>query len=216
MIFGTQYHSYVLEPGDFEENFYLYDGKRDKRIKAYQELLEKAGGEEYIYKPADLEKLKEMRRTLLRYSKAAKILTNDNPKEVTIIAIDPVTGLVLKIRIDVILINDVWLADLKTTRDATWEKFRWSMRDYWYDGQAAFYLMVCGLTPSLSHITRFVICAQEKEEGYLVRTYAVHPNNIASAFIEIQRLLPELKAWLDAGRPLPDEIEERDTYGDYQ
>ena len=134
----------------------------------------------------------------------------------TVVAICPITGLKLKIRIDVVLTGTDFVADLKTTHSATWSNFRWSIINYWYDGQAAFYIMVCRLVPELRHVNNFAIVAQEKdpESNYMVRTYKVHDTNVASATVEVSRLLGELRDWMDAGEPFPDEIIDLDTFGE--
>ena len=71
LIFGTQYHAYILENDTFKDRFVMYDGRRDMRIEKYSSLVDEWGAE-YIYKPKDLATLKAMRSSLMDYRKAAK------------------------------------------------------------------------------------------------------------------------------------------------
>jgi exodeoxyribonuclease VIII len=94
----------------------------------------------------DIEKITGMRDMALRHPVIAKVAKLVCYRELSLFVTDPTTGLQLKIRPDAITRNG-WLLDIKTTSDARDAKFKWSVRDYGYDHQAAFYLKCLRLLP---------------------------------------------------------------------
>ena len=48
-------------------------------------------------------------------------------------------GIEMKAKLDIVIPSMRLIVDMKTTRDASFEKFRWSALDYGYDRQAAIY-----------------------------------------------------------------------------
>jgi exodeoxyribonuclease VIII len=95
---------------------------------------------------ADIAKVTGMREAALRHPVIAKVTQQVLLREHSFFVDDPTTGLQLKIRPDAITSNG-WLLDVKTTSDARDAKFKWSVRDYGYDHQAAFYLKCLHLLP---------------------------------------------------------------------
>ena len=211
MTLGTQYHAYVFEPQSFKDRFVCGDvtekGIRGKAFRAQQE----EHGIEYVYRPKDLEQIEAMYEALSKYKKAHSILANENPKELTVIFHHAESDLICKVKID-ILINDAgWIIDLKTTRDARRDKFKWSIRDYNYDLQSGFYVMACQATKGLEHVNNFAIVAQEKEYPYMVRSYRMD-EHINDGIVESNRLLVELANWKRDGYPLPDGMDMMEKY----
>lgn len=177
-VLGEQYHAMVLTPDVFKKRYQI--GPQEKRSKDdkawYAELVENLGGEEYVLRPTgaySLETLKEMyaawkepKNRVLR-----TMLINSDPSELTLIWVDKLTGMICKARIDKWLKDERWLIDLKTTRDAKKKSFRYSVQNYGYDIQAAFYFegaVENGLDPN-----GFVIVAQEKTFPFLVKSYQI-------------------------------------------
>jgi hypothetical protein len=164
-----------------------------------------------VYKPDDLVKIEEMYEALMKYPKAHSILSNDNPKELMVVFFHEYSGLICKLKIDIIVMGAGWIIDLKTTKNARREKFRWSIRDYAYDLQAGFYVMGCQATPGLEKVANFAIVAQEKESPYMVRTFRMD-EYIADGIVDSNSLLCELADWQAAGCILPDNIEQMSKY----
>lgn len=211
LIFGTQYHAFMFEPEHFEKRFVLGDvtasGVRGKAFKEQQE----EHGAEYVYRPKDLEKIEAMYEALKQYPKSLAVLRNPNPKELTVVAHHAESGLTIKCKIDILIVEAGWIVDLKTTRDADPDKFKWSVRDYGYDLQSGFYVMCCQALPELSHVQDFAIIAQEKEPPYIVRRFNM-AEHISDGIIESNRLLAELDSWLRTGRPLNDDMHQVHKY----
>lgn len=209
--FGTQYHAYIMEPDTFKQEFVegivTATGRRGKEFREQQEQH----GYDKVYKPSDLEKYEAMKEALARYPRSHAILSNDNPKEIVIIFLHEESGLLVKVKIDSIINDAGWLIDLKTTRSAVREDFKWSIKKYKYDLQSGFYVNACIRTPGLEHINNFAIIAQEKEHPYIVRGYNMQ-EYVADAIVDSDRELCRLADWIAQGCPLPDGMQTEPKY----
>ena len=207
MIFGTQYHAYIFEFDAFSAHF--REGPEFKRSnadkEAYADLCEKMGGARYVYRPSHLEKIQAMREALRRYPKIDALLTNDHPKELTIVFYHEASELMCKKRDDVLVMDPGWSIDLKTTKDPEWDSFRWDIPRFGYDLQAGFYVLGNSLTPGLEHAEKFAIVAQSKEHPFTARSWRMDVF-IQDSVAESNRLLLEFAEWRDAGMPLDDEM----------
>lgn len=208
MRFGSLYHAFLLEPDTFKSDH--VQGPEDRRGKkgdTWRELEEKHGASR-IYKPKELEQMEAMRRAMMdHYPKSYGLLTSDNPRELTVVAHHPESGLLIKARIDIAVLEPKWIGDLKTTSDVTPNTFRYSVKKYGYDFQSGFYVLACQLTEGLEMINNFVIIAQEKSEPYAVRRYDMGVY-VDKAYEEAGRILCDMAEWFAAGRPFPDELVE--------
>lgn len=84
-----------------------------------------------------------IQQTFLTHARAKKLISNGFA-ELTMIARDPDTGLMLKVKFDYIN-KDAIASDVKTTRSANPRKFAMQCRDLSYDVQAEFYKYVANL-----------------------------------------------------------------------
>lgn len=204
--FGTQYHAYMFEPDVFKEKF--HEGTvtaQGRRGKAFREEQEEHGFN-YVYKPQDLEKFEGMYAALRdNYERLYKVLNSDNPKELTIVFYHEESGLMCKVKIDILMFEAGWLIDLKATKAAIIDEFRWSIKNFKYDFQAGFYVNACQRTPGLEHVNNFAIIAQEKEAPYIARSHNMI-EHVADGIIEADRVLVEIADWMKAGSRLPDEM----------
>ena len=171
MIFGSAYHSYVLQPKLFAEKYVAKPEVVDRRSKAGKEawnefLLENEG--KTILAREDYEQMGEMLEALMGCEQARKLLSGGEA-ELSVFS-EKEQGLVLKARPDYVRPDLNALIDLKTTRDASFEKFRWSVRNFRYDVQAAFYLDVLNGS-GLGDFDLFIFIAQEKKPPYITAIY---------------------------------------------
>ncbi|QQG31322.1 PD-(D/E)XK nuclease-like domain-containing protein [Cyanophage S-2L] len=144
MQMGTALHIALLEPERFEKAVgqALTTPKTSKAAK--EAHAEHDAKYELTIPPAAYQQVLAMRDVALKHPVIKRIAETVVSTEESVFAIDPTTGLELKIRLDA-WTSPGWLIDVKTTADASNGKFKWSIRDYGYDHQAAYYLKVLRL-----------------------------------------------------------------------
>lgn len=103
-------------------------------------------------------------------------------KEITIFFRDPKTGILLKVRPDVLNKSVKICLDAKTTEDACPVAFRKSIANYNYDKQAA--MQVDGCRQMIGGDWDFIFSAHEKEEPFGIGMYRVD-----DAVLEVGRTL---------------------------
>ncbi len=144
MILGSAAHCLCLEPDKFDEKYYVLPDcdRRTKEGKSiYEQSIQWADGKELITTNEfiELEAKKNVFKTLLA---EFDISIQESEKRVTgIINEVPFQGI-----IDGIGIN--YRIELKTTKDASPEKFRWEFRNRNYDLQDAIYSKLSGIEKS--------------------------------------------------------------------
>jgi len=145
MQMGTALHIALLEPERFEKAV----GRALEMPKTSKAAKEAHAAHDAQYeltiKGEDYDRVLAMRTSALQHPIIRRITETVTNTEQSIFVKDPTTGLELKIRVDA-LTAPGWLIDIKTTSDASNGKFKWSIRDYGYDHQAAYYLKVLRLT----------------------------------------------------------------------
>lgn len=144
MQMGTALHMALLEPDLFAARVGTALAT-PKTSKAAKEAHAAHDAQYDLVLPAgDMEKVHAMREVALQHPVIRRIAETITAREQSIFQTDPDRGLELKIRPDA-LTRPGWLIDIKTTTDASNGKFKWSIRDYGYDHQAAYYLKVLRL-----------------------------------------------------------------------
>ncbi len=140
--FGTAAHALLLEPEEFYAQ-YVTIKKFDRRTK-----LGKAGYADFVSankgkKLVTEDDFKMMEKIILNINNhaLAKRLLDGGVKEQSIFWTDPRTGVRLRIRPD--LRSPHAIVDLKSTKDASREGFKWEARKYGYDLSAAMYQDGC-------------------------------------------------------------------------
>lgn len=165
MLFGTAFHTCVLESERFAEDYAVFEGdKRTKEGKANYERLVTEG--KTIITATDYATITAMASAIGDHPAASKLVRGDGQTEVSMFWEDESTGLQCKCR------PDIWIAqgrgsvivDLKTTEDASPEGFARSIQSYGYGIQAAHYLAGSGADA-------FIFVAVEKKEPYAVAVY---------------------------------------------
>lgn len=165
---GSRLHYALLEPDQFESRYAPIPDidKRTREGKAAQAAWEEANVGKLPINPAEREQVLRVRDRLLSDANVRTLLTG-GIKERSVFALDPVTGELVKCRPDVD--HDAgprWLADLKSTENASRDDFMWSAYRYGYHRQAALYLDVCAWEGSLAPPEDFFFIAFEKEPPY--------------------------------------------------
>lgn len=164
MIFGTAFHTLVLEPEKFEDTYITVPkiDRRTKEGKAQTEEAERSG--KITLTEETVSRLRAMRASIMS-NKYAEILLRGE-KEQSYFWTDELTGIDLKCRPDcrTDLKTMSVIVDLKTTENAATEAFMRSALSYGYDLQAAVYRQGVEAFEKKPH--RFVFIAVEKSPPY--------------------------------------------------
>lgn len=144
---GTAVHALLLEPERFKEDYAIPPNYNLRTNKGKDDLdawkARNAG--KYMLTYPEYEHVQYMRDSMLADPRISLWLQADGKPEVVIVARDPETGLLLKIRTDWLVETDdvVVCLDIKTTETIT--KFRKDFFTLRYDVQDAFYTNVLTL-----------------------------------------------------------------------
>jgi len=187
--FGAALHTALLEPDLFMARHIVNTKFKDFRTneaKNWRDEIHSRGGT--ILSEEEYDALTQMVQNAREHPQFGSIFRLPNTRrEVTIIARDPATGVLLRARYDILPPGNV-IPDLKTCRDASAEGFGKAVWDMQYGFQAAHYLKVYNLAHEKKR-EEFVYFCLEKEPPYLCALYVV-PHELIEycANIERQRL----------------------------
>lgn len=171
MLFGSVVHKLVLEPETFAAE-YAVAPKCDRRTKegkqVWQAFADSISDETVISEELYAE-AQNVANAVLNNPIAKKLLA-DGQAEQSFFWTDAETGMECKCRPDYLIENKGLVIDLKTTENASPEKFVKSAYDYRYHVQAWWYtngLKQCGIK-----VSNFVFIVVEKKPPYAVCVYA--------------------------------------------
>jgi len=203
MIFGSFFHTMVLQPEKLEKEYKLWDEERrpdlntgmtskvNKEWKFKMLNWAKLEGINWIT-PENWQRAEDMKKSLMNYDKSAELLTaaeNEFEKEITWKCRGEECVAVLDIR------NPYFVADIKTARSAYPPEFRYAISKFRYWIQGGMY--VDGENESLDlpmdDWKDFYIIAIEKEPPYLVSVHLLSKEAIARGITEYRMLIDSYK-----------------------
>ncbi|MEJ8803160.1 PD-(D/E)XK nuclease-like domain-containing protein [Pontibacter sp. H249] len=204
LVFGSAYHTLVLEPEQFEKEYYCLNdcekvaeigGANPRATKLYKEWRaeqEALNEGKICLSLDDYQKLMDMHKAL--FSNASiKQLFSKGTAEVSHYV--DYAGVNVKVRPD--YLKSKAIVDLKTCEDASPEGFSRAAANYGYHLQAALYCDV------LEHATQeerlFVFVAQEKEYPYAAAIYKPTEGFMAQGRYEYQLALDKYTQALNSG-----------------
>lgn len=132
-------------------------------------------------------------KTFLTHARAKKLISNGYA-ELTMIARDPDTGLMLKVKFDYIN-KDAIASDVKTTRSANPRKFAMQCRDLSYDVQAEFYKYVANLAGV--PVTLFAFISIEFLDADICEVFEINRTRQLKAFDQMKEGLSTLSYCLE-------------------
>jgi len=190
MGLGTAIHTAWMEPELFESEF-ITEPKLDKRTKQgkmdYQIFLDKVGSKSII--SIDTErKVLNMKRAL-DYNFNAKTLLEKSKVENSIFWNDEETGLDLRIRPD-IWREGLFIADLKSTKDASKIEFKKTIYKFGYHISAAMYLD--GMKAIGQPMDDFIFICVESSAPYLTAIYTLSEDALAIGHREYRAALSRI------------------------
>ena len=162
---GKGFHMAALEPDKFALQ-YTVGPDINKNTKAWKAFIAENADKE-VLSVSDYDQIMGMAESVRSHPIAANILSTGHA-EVSIYAECPFTGELVKVR------PDWWsgdiIADLKSTTDASPDKFFRDMYTFTYHVQSSMYPEVANWLPDL-HINDFVFIVTEKEPPYATAVY---------------------------------------------
>jgi len=202
MVLGSALHTAVLEPHLFEGQYSCIpaDAPRDLR---YLRHAKKPGAETLesiawwdafdakgctLLTPDEMAQVQGMRDAIAAHEMASAALVGQ--REISVIANEPETGVLCKVR------PDCWnaplnlIADLKTCADASPRAFARSCANYRYHVQAALYLAIAqaaGLDAE-----SFCFVAVESTAPYAVMVYDLDVQSLVAGMTQAQRDIKRL------------------------
>ena len=127
MEMGTAIHTALLEPDRYATEYVTVDCE-DRRASAYKEAV-KVHGSERVLTRAESDKIGGMSASVQGNPHAQSLLKHDfAATEVSILTVDPETGVNVKCRFDLLAGNKA--LDLKKTQDARPDAFAKSVANY--------------------------------------------------------------------------------------
>ncbi len=172
MFIGTALHAAVLEPDVFKAQYVIapYEARNAAGYKAW-----KRDQHRLILMPTEATNVEGMRRALRAHPVAAGILADAYDYEYSCYAIDPVTGVLVRSRMD-IFTHSGWIADVKKTQDASPAAVAKTIANFGYFHQDAFYGDVlqwaCGDEPA-----GFAFIFVEELPPHAVGVYVIRPED---------------------------------------
>lgn len=210
--FGSTYHCYILEPELFEKEYFVFDdkviidllkgegSKNPRATKGYKEWHEQqmilAGNRIMIDNPT-MEMLINMKNRLFKHPYARYLLTGGQNELSHYL--DDYNGVKVKVRTDGIIHKKRIICDLKTTQDASLEKFQRSLIDYGYHFSGAYYSDIIEQMYSPGLSWKFYIVAQEKKAPYAFNIFKLSSQALGVGQYEYEQCLRQHKYCLDTG-----------------
>lgn len=143
-MIGTAVHAACLEPDRFEEEYVVAPFQRGNQagLKAWKQAEADDRNRHILIEP-EYDGVLAMRQALRSHPVAGRLLSDAFAFEYSAYAEDPETGVLCRIRADLVT-NGGWILDLKKCQDASPEGAAKSCANYGYHHQDAFYTDVWG------------------------------------------------------------------------
>jgi hypothetical protein len=137
MEIGTAIHTALLEPERFKADYVLLREVTDRRSSAYKEAT-KAHPASNVLTGSEADYVSGMQEAVYAHPQARRALTQEGRTEASLFVNDPVTGVLVRVRFD-LLTESGEAYDIKKTQDARHEAFARSVYNYGYHTQDALY-----------------------------------------------------------------------------
>lgn len=173
MAIGSAVHTAILEPSEFESKYSVYDGTR--RGNAWDEF-KNTHSDSDILTQTEMSTVENIVSAVKSHQCAMKYMLGGDA-EVTIVFIEPSTGIKCKARLDYIDKAYRFFTDLKTTRDVSHDFFQRQIAQLQYHFQFGFYRMGLHILTGV-WVPAKCIAAQNCEP------FDVVPYNISSAAMD--------------------------------
>lgn len=182
MEIGSAIHCAALEPERFAEMYHCAD-VIDRRAALYKRLADQYGGE-YVLTNNESALVSGMSQALRNHIEWPYIGKDFQP-EVSIFAVEPTYGLLVKCRFDAVSILRGCAIDLKKTQDARRDAFSRAIFNYQYHMQDAWYRKVFELATGYAlDDFRFFAVEEKKPHGVMAYSIGEESRMIGAALCE--------------------------------
>jgi hypothetical protein len=134
---GTAIHAAILEPEKFAREYMLLRNVTDRRASEYKQAVATWGADN-VLTGTEADKVAGMQESCRNNTAAREYFSEPYRTELSVIATDPETGVIVRCRFD-LLTESGRALDLKKTQDVRGSEFMRSVHNYRYHVQAAFY-----------------------------------------------------------------------------
>jgi len=194
MVFGTIFHTAVLEPEKLviapDVNLRTNAGKAE--MAAFRDGI-KPGQVVATQGQADI--ASAMRNSIMHHRFAAALLEAPGDIELSVTFNEPTYGIPCKIRPDKINHDDLIIIDLKSTVDASEEKFAKAIYNFGYDISGTFYNL--GAMQAFKKNYEFIIIAVEKDPPFGVNVFRLTEKHFEIGYGKIDSILDQLHRCID-------------------
>jgi exodeoxyribonuclease VIII len=195
MIFGNAVHTWILEPHTFHDRYRCYEKKerRTKKGKEYYEAesLAAAATNRILLTMDECEQIKAIGYAIDGNDMASSMVASGK-KEHSLFWKDINTDILCKARPDIWSSDLGFIADLKTTNDASPNAFKHDIYRYGYHLQCAF-MSEATLACTGDRIFDFIFIAIEKEPPYAIGIYQLGGDLLNEGLTLFHDLLDKLK-----------------------
>lgn len=208
MTFGSAYHSYILEPDKFKEEFYVFDdtdicniligeGSKSPRAtnkyKEWSQIQNSLAQDKIMIDKSTFDAIKKMKERLFSHRYAKKLLSEGEIEQSFFCQIGSENGEInVKFRPDLFNKRLRFCVDLKTTSDASVDGFTRNAAEFDYHIQAALYTDLLENMTGDKMLWGFYFIAQEKKAPYAFNIFEASPQFIGQGRYEYEQLL---KLW---------------------
>jgi len=196
MEIGTALHCAILEPERFATDYMLMREVTDRRASAYKDAC-KVWSAERVLTGIEADKVAGMQESSRSNPYLAEYLSAPGRYELSVFAIDPETGLLVKCRFD-IAPNAGVAGDLKKCQDVRPREFSNSIQSYGYHMQVAFYSDVYYWATG-ERIHSMPIIAVEEQRPHACKVYEIGQESIDLGRAMYRKALDIYKESLDSG-----------------
>ena len=184
---GTAIHSLLLE----EDRDLVVKGPKTKASAAFKTMKEELTEDQVLLTEVEYNVANRIAKGALDNPTCKAALRHkDRRNEVSIFAQDPISGLMLKTRPDLMIESEQTVYDVKSTQDASPEGFARECVKYGYFLQGAHYVMVCQLAGFSTKEFSFIAC--EKQAPYISHLHVMGPEVMEWATAELHKTLAKI------------------------
>lgn len=203
LTFGSAYHTYILEPENFDNEYFIFDetfilevlsgegSKKPRGTNKYKEWYEnemKAAEGKIMIEKSTFEIIKSMRDRLFKHRYAKSLFNKGEAEKSFYCSLETEVGKIkVKIRPDYLKKQHRIITDLKTTSDASAIEFPKNAANYDYHIQAAFYSDIMRMITGDEW--PFFFIAQEKSKPFAFNIFEASAQFINQGRYEYEQLL---------------------------
>ena len=208
--FGSAYHTYMLEPDKFNDQFWVFDDEKivnelledgfskpraTKKYKGWLYNYEMENDGKLRLSAEEMNRILMMSRRLLAHPYAKSLLSNGEAERSFYAEMETTVGIDVKCkaRPDYLKEKKRIVVDLKTCQDASAEGFQKAAAKWDYHIAAALYLDIVEGYYKTGLPWSFIFIAQEKFPPYAFNIFEASPNFIGQGRYEYELLMMLVK-----------------------